>query len=164
VLLEPNNPLSGLIQGNKAHLPTGPGPADPGWGQTQHWGLAGATRSVSNYDFDYDGSQPGNLDMNIHRQIGSGFLTRKDRLPLSAPTMTRDGRIAAQINTLPGAAFFQSYTGSGTGHNWSASATAFTDHALIQNANPNMAGAAELHPATTYDPFPSPSTLYPKVV
>jgi hypothetical protein len=30
--------------------------------------------------------------------------------------------------------------------------------------NPNMAGAAELHPATTYDPYPSPSQLFPKVV
>lgn len=156
------NPLAGLIEGNKAHLPSGPEPADPGWGQTQRWGLVGATRSVSNYDFDYDGG--GSSDMNIHRAISTGFLRGQERLPLSAPTMTRDGRISAQLDSLPNAVFFQGYTGSGTGHNWSATTTAYTQNTLVQNANPNMAGAAELHPATTYDPFPSPATLYPKVV
>ena len=153
------NPLAGLIEGNKAHLPSGPEPADPGWGQTQRWGLVGQTPGYSQYDVDFGAS-----DMNIHREISRGFLRGLFKLPLSAPTLTRTGIVSAQYQSAPAARYFQSYTGSGTGHNWSATATAYTQNSLFQNANPNMAGAAELHPATTYDPFPSPASLYPKVV
>ena len=148
---------------NLAHFYSQEG-GNPGWGQKQRWGLAGATRSRSTYDADFDTANPGGLDMNIHRQISGGFFRSFGRLPLSAPTLSRDARQSAQINTLPNAVFFQGYTGSGTGHNWSGGAVAQGQRMTHQNFNPNQQGAAELHPAMTYDPFPSPSGLYPKVV
>ena len=131
----------------------------PGWGQTQRWGLAGQNRSVSTYDANF-----GTSDTPFHRQILNGIFRSWGRLPLDAPTMNRSGRVSAQQNSLPNATFFQSYTGSGTGHNWSGGAVAQGQRMTHQNFNPNMQGAAELHPAMTYDPFPSPASLYPKVV
>ena len=132
---------------------------NPGWGQRQRWALPGADRSVSTYDADFGAS-----DSNVRRTIRDGFFRSFGRLPLSAPTMTRTGLVSAQQNSLPNAAFFQSYTGAGTGHNWSGGAVATGQRMTHQNFNPNMQGAAELHPAMTYDPFPSPSGLDPKVV
>lgn len=131
----------------------------PGWGQSQRWAMQGADPSVSTYD-----AQFGKSDTPFHRQIRDGIFRTFGRLPLSAPTMNRQGRVSAQHNTLPAARFFQSYTGSGTGHNWSAGAVAQGQRMSHQNFNPNAQGAAEAHPAMTYDPFPSPSSLYPKVV
>ena len=136
-----------------------PEQGSPGWGQSQRWYVAGASRSVSSYDQNF-----GTSDTPFHRQIVGGLFRTFGRLPLSAPTMNREGRVAAQQNSLPNAAFFQSYTGSGTGHNWSGGAVAQGQRMTHQNFNPNMQGAAEAHPAMTYDPFPSPSSLYPKVV
>lgn len=136
-----------------------PGPADPGWGQRQRWGLTGADPSVSIYDADFGASETP-----FHRQLHAGILRMWQREPLSAPTMNRSGRVSAQHNSSPAARFFQSYTGSGTGHSWSGNSSAYTHGLLNMNFNRNMQGAAELHPATTYDPFPSPSSLYPKVV
>ena len=147
-----------LFQRN-GHLPVGPGPADPGWGQTQAWGLDGADPSLSIYD-----RLLGRGSTNVSRRIRGGTLTVHEPLPLDAPTISRHARIAAQQSSLPAARFFQSYTGAGTGRSWSGGMAAVTPHALAKNFNPNMAGAAELHPATTYDPFPSPADLYPKVV
>ena len=136
-----------------------PGPASPGWGQRQRWGLDGATPSVSIYDADFGAS-----DGDVDRAVSGGFLRRILRLPLSAPTITRSGTVSAQLNSGPAARFFQSYTGSGTGRNWSAGTSAAVPRTLSIGWNPNAQGAAELHPATTYDPFPSPGDLYPKVV
>ena len=130
---------------------------NPGWGQRQVWQVAGATRSVSNLSPDL-----GPSGTNFGRRVRGGTYTSHGALPLDAPTMTRGGVVGAQINTLPNAAFFQSYTGAGTGHNWSGGAVAQGQRMTHQNFNPNMQGAAELHPAMTYDPFPAPQ--YPKVV
>lgn len=132
---------------------------NPGWGHRTVWQMAGATRSVSTYDVDF-----GKSDTNTWRRIRGGLFSSHSRLPLDAPTMTRSGRVSAQIDTLPNAAFFQGYTGAGTGRSWSGGMVAQGQRMTHQNFNPNMQGAAELHPATTYDPFPSPATLYPKVV
>lgn len=153
------NPLAGLIENNKAHLPSGPGPADPGWGTSQRWHMEGQTPSISIYDKDFGAS-----DSNVHGQISFGFLRRVLKLPLSAPTMTRTGLVGAQLSSLPAARYFQSYAHSGTGRATSPGTAASTAGTLHQNFNPNAQGAAELHPATTYDPFPSPGSLYPKVV
>ena len=138
-----------------------PDRGDPGWGQTQAWGLAGFTPGYSTYDADFDN---GKLDNDFHSQVAAGFKKVWARLPLSAPTMTRDARWSAQRQSLPAARFFQSYTGAGTGRNWSGAQAAQGQRSLRGGWNPNMQGAAELHPATTYDPFPSPASLYPKVV
>ena len=132
---------------------------NPGWGQTQAWSLVGATRSVSTYDADFGAS-----DVNNHRTIRDGFFRSFGKLPLSAPTTTRSGRVSSQLNSLPNAPFFGSYVAAGTGRNWSGGAVAQGQRMTNQNFNPNAQGAAELHPAMTYHPFPSPATLYPKVV
>ena len=133
---------------------------NPGWGQSQRWGLTGQDRSVSTYDANFGTSD----NTGVSRRIRGGIFTSHARLPLSAPTMNRQGRVSAQQNSLPNAAFFQSYTGAGTGRSWSGAAVAQGQRMTHQNFNPNMQGAAELHPAMTYDPFPSPASLYPKVV
>ena len=39
-------PLGMLAQRN-GHLPVGPGPASPGWGQSQRWHQEGASPSIS---------------------------------------------------------------------------------------------------------------------
>lgn len=132
---------------------------NPGWGQTQRYGLVGQTPSVSTYDANFGASEA-----NLDRSVRAGIFSSRGRLPLDAPTLTRVGRVSAQLNSLPAARFFQGYTGAGTGHSWSGGAVAQGQRMTHQNYNPNMAGAAELHPATTYDPFPSPASLYPKVV
>ena len=132
----------------------------PGWGPRVRWNMQGQTPSVSIYDADL-GPQMGD---NMKNQIVAGFHRMSQALGLSAPTMTRRARIDAQLVSLPAARFFQSYTGSGTGRSWSGGTAAHSSQALVKNFNPNMQGAAELHPATTYDPFPSPGSLYPKVV
>ena len=132
---------------------------NPGWGQSQAWQVAGATRTVSTYDQNF-----GTSDTPFHRQILNGIFRSWGRLPIDAPTMNRQGRVSAQANTLPNAQFFQSYTGAGTGHNWSGGAVAQGQRMTHQSFNPNAQGAAEAHPAMTYDPYPSPSSLYPKVV
>ena len=131
---------------------------NPGWSRPA-WGLAGADPAVSEYDRNF-----GDSETPFHRQIAAGLFRSFDRLPLDAPTLNRNGRVAAQHNTLPAARFFQSYTESGTGRSFSPATTPHLQGTLNKNFNPNMQGAAELHPATTYDPFPSPASLYPKVV
>lgn len=142
-----------------AHL-VGDRAPNPGWGQSQRWHMDGQTPSVSVYDADL-GPQRGD---NMKNQIVAGFHRMTEALRLSAPTLTRGQRLDAQINSLPAARFFQSYTGAGTGRAYSHAYTALTEQNLHQNFNPNMQGALELHPATTYDPFPSPGSLYPKAV
>lgn len=150
--------LSMLRQRN-GHLPAS-GLADPGWGQRQAWQMEGADPSVSLYDVDY-GASGSNLDRRVH----GGVLTIHELLPPGEPTMTRVGRVSAEHVTLPAARFFQSYTGAGTGRDWSAGAVASVPRRLSTSSQRSSAwGAAELHPATTYDPFPSPASLYPKVV
>lgn len=138
------------------HIGEGP----PGWGNTQKWGLLGASPSVSVYD------QPSAVeDSGLHRSYRGGVNSTHNRAPAGEYTTTRQARVSALQNSLPAAAFFGSYAGAGTGRSWSPNAVAYTPHtALHQSFNPHMAGAAELHPATVYDPFPSPSSLYPKAV
>ena len=150
--------------GRRGHLPTGPGPASPGWGQSQCWQLEGASPSISTYDLPWPGS-----DTDFHSELRAGLKRLWGRLPLSAPTMTRRGRVAAQRSSLPAARFFQSYAHAGTGRATSpvmAGGAVMVPRkgSLHKDFNPNAQGAAELHPATTYDPYPSPSSLYPKVV
>lgn len=133
---------------------------NPGWGQSQRWHVAGQTPSVSTYDADFGKSD----DQNTNRRIRGGMYTSHGRLPLSAPTITRTGTVSAQLVSLPAARFFGSYTGAGTGHNWSGGAVAQGQRMTHQDFNPNQQGSKEAMPAMTYDPFPSPSSLYPKVV
>jgi len=151
--------MLGILEGRQGHLPVGPGPASPGWGNSQRWRLEGADPSVSLYDQDFGASHA-----SVDRQIRDGILSVREELPPQEPTMTRVGRVSAQQSSLPAARFFQSYASAGTGQNWSAGTAAAVPRGLPINFNPNAQGAAELHPATTYDPFPSPASLYPKVV
>ena len=139
--------------------PADVGPAAPGWGQSQRWGLEGQTPSVSIYQAEDDQS-----DTDWHRDVRGGEISDRGRIPVEELTMTRRGRIGAQLVSLPAARFFQSYTGSGTGRAEVAGVAAWTPRSLTINFNPNAQGAAELHPATSYQPYPSPSELYPKVV
>ncbi len=131
----------------------------PGWGQTQRWGLAGATPSSSIYDADFGASA-----VDLHRQITGGTESDRELLPPSEYTMTRSGLVGAQLSSLAAARFFQSYDGAGTGRAEVSGVAAWTPRSLAINFNPNQQGAAELHPATVYAPFPAPAELYPKVV
>ena len=135
------------------------GRGDPGWGQTQRWHIAGQTPSVSIYDAGY-----GAGGSNVGDMIRHGFHMMVEQLPLDEPTMNRSARVSAQINSLPAARYFGAYVSSGTGQGWSGAAVANVPRQGNMNFNPHMAGALELHPATVYDPYPSPSALYPKVV
>ena len=131
----------------------------PGWNDPR-WGLEGYDPAVSIYDQDF-----GRSDSNIRRIVKDGMIRLLSRQPLSAPTMTRSGRVSAQHNTLPAARFFNQLGGAaGTGQAFSPAMVAQGQRSLRLGWNPNMQGAAELHPPTSYDPFPSPSSLYPKVV
>lgn len=134
------------------------GQGAPGWSHGR-WQMAGQTPSVSIYDASY-----GAGGSNVGDTIQAGWHTMREQLPLDEPTMNRSARVSAQINTLPAARYFGSYVSSGTGQGWSGAAVAHVPRQGNMNFNPNMQGAAELHPATVYDPFPSPSSLYPKVV
>lgn len=147
------------VEQNLAHLYQA-NRGSPGWGNSQRWGLEGQTPSVSHYDQPCDKS-----DDPFWRRIWAGIFNTQGRLPLSAPTMTRHARASAQIDSTPAARFFNPLgNASGTGHGWSGGAVALSHPWIHQNFNPNQQGAAELHPATTYDPNPSPGSLYPKVV
>lgn len=147
----------------KAHLPYGY-VADPGWGQTQGWGLEGADPSVSLYDADLGAGKP----QGVLRRLFSGILTISQELPPSELTSTRRARISAQQSSIPAARFFQSYTGAGTGRATSpldvGGVATVPRQASTASRRSSAWGSAELHPATTYDPFPSPASLYPKVV
>ena len=156
-----------LLQRN-GHLPAyqedAPGPADPGWGQRQRWGQVGASPSISTYDLPWPAS-----DTDFHSQVWAGVKRWWGRLPISEPTSTRHARVAAQRSSLPAARFFQSYAHAGTGRATSpvmqgGVALVPRSQSLHKDFNRAGQGAAELHPATTYDPYPSPSSLYPKVV
>lgn len=151
-----------MLAQRNGHLPVGPGPADPGWGQTQAWQMEGADPSISIYDEPFAPS-----DTDFHSQVLGGIRRLWGRLAVSEPTMTRQARVAAQHQTVAAARFFQSYAHAGTGRATSPitqGGAVNTPRSSVQNFNPNAQGAAELHPATTYDPFPSPGSLYPKVV
>lgn len=156
-------PVSMLAQRN-GHLPVGPGVGDPLWGQSQKWGQEGASPSISTYDLPWPPS-----DTDFHSQVWAGVKRWWQRLPISELTMTRHARVAAQRSSLPASRFFQSYAHAGTGRatspviqGGSVMGTRTSLSTASQRGAP--AGQAELHPATTYDPYPSPATLYPKVV
>lgn len=153
-----------MLAQRNGHLPVGPGPADPGWGQSQKWQMEGADPSIS----IYDGDQGAGKLQGIMRRIVAGVLTIGQAIPPSEPTMTRRARFSAQQSSLPAARFFQSYTGAGTGRATSpvsqggvATVPRKLTTSSLKGAPP---GQAELHPATTYDPYPTPASLYPKVV
>lgn len=156
-------PLGMLAQRN-GHLPVGPGPASPGWGQQQRWHQEGASPSISTYDQPFAPS-----DTDFHSELRAGLRRLWGRLPLSAPTLTRQARVGAQRSSLPASRFFQSYAHAGTGRATSpvmAGGAVMGTRKSLSTASQRgaPAGQAELHPATTYDPYPSPGSLYPKVV
>ncbi len=146
------------MQGRLSHIRQR-GLGDPGWGQTQRWLLEGVSRSVSYYDVPSAERSP-----NMSNRIRGGVHTMEETLPIDAPTLTRNPR-TSQFESIGNAAHFQGYFMTG----WSGLTAGFytpnVPHgALAPSWNPHMAGALELHPATTYDPFPAAATFYPKVV
>lgn len=175
----------GTVEDELAHLRQATR-GQPGWGRSQRWGLTGQTPSVSHYDFPNDdptvlgppyvedgnvydlsggSGQTPNPDNPFWSEVRAGIKRFWARQPLDAPTLTRRPRVSAQLSSVPAARFFNQAGGwAGTGRSWSGAFVPALRPALHQNFNPNMQGAAELHPAINYDPYPSPSSLYPKVV
>lgn len=153
-----------MLAQRNGHLPVGPGPASPGWGQSQRWQMEGADPSISHYDSDLGAGKP----QGVLRRLFSGILTIAQELPPSELTSTRRARFGAQQSSLPAARFFQSYAHAGTGRATSpvsaGGVATVPRQASTASRRGTAWGAAELHPATTYDPFPSPGSLYPKVV
>lgn len=122
--------------------------------------MAGYDPAIVEFNLDY-----GAGGLNNNQQVRAGVHTIESPQPLTAATITRSGLVASQYNNIGAAPVFNPLGGaSGTGRNWSGGTSAHMVNALAQNNNPHMAGAAEAFPAMTYDPFPSPATLYPKVV
>jgi hypothetical protein len=153
-----------MLAQRRGHLPVGPGPAEPGWGLRQSWGLEGATPSRSHYDMPQGVGRP----QGVLRRVFSGILTIGQELPPSELTMTRAARASAQLVSLPAARFFQSYAHAGTGRATSpiveGGGTFVPRQWTSSSKGVSAWGSAELHPATTYDPYPAPGSLYPKVV
>lgn len=122
--------------------------------------MAGFDPATVNFNIDYGAS-----GVTVDQRVRAGTRTTETPQPVTAPTITRTGLVASQYNNVGASPFFNPLGGaSGTGRNWSGGTSAHMVNALAQNNNPHMAGAAEAFPAMTYDPFPSPATLYPKVV
>ena len=136
------------------------GLGDPGWGQTQRLLMEGATPSVSSFD-----TLEGSENTNLNRSVKAGVIDARAQLPIDAPTLNREARFS-QFSSLPAARFFQGYFSAG--FSWLApgyNVVGKLPHSgLPGNWNPNMQGAAELHPATVYDPYPPGGSLWPKAV
>lgn len=131
-----------------------------GWPGTATRQLAGYDPATVNFNMEYGAS-----GVNVDQQVSGGVLGNFSPQQITAPiTATRQGLVASQYNNVAAASFFQGYTGSGTGQGWSGGTSVHMVNALAKNNNPHMQGAAEPFPAMTYSPFPSPATLYPKVV
>jgi hypothetical protein len=136
------------------------GYGDPFWGQTQTWGLAGYDPSISDYDV-----AEGSESLNMAHSIGGNVNDVGVQNPTSQVTTTRDARFSL-FNSLPAARFFQGYFSPSFA--WLAPGYNVVGHlqhgGLPQNWSPGAQGAAELHPATTYNPYPPGGALYPKAV
>lgn len=142
-----------------AHV-RGLGQGDPGWGQVQRWGMAGADPQESFYDVG-----EGSANSNTSHSIGGNVDTARAENPASQPTINRFARSSVYSN-LPAARFFQGYWSNG--FSWLApgyNVVGKLPHSgLPGNWNPNAQGAAELFPATSYDPYPPGGLLWPKAV
>lgn len=137
------------------------GQGDPGWGQTQAWGMVGYDPSVSGYDINTP-SGPSNLG----HSIGGNVNTVTAENPTSQVTTTRDARASSVFSSMPAARFFQGYFA--TSFSWLAPDLNLVGHLahqpITQNWNPHAPGSAELNPATVYNPFPPGAALWPKAV
>jgi hypothetical protein len=153
-----------MLAQRRGHLPVGPGPADPGWGQRQSWGLEGATPSFSHYDMPQGVGKP----QGVLQRIRGNVFTQARELPPGEYTTTRAARASAQLVSAPAARFFQSYAHAGTGRATSpidqGGGTLVPRQWTSSSQGVSAWGSAELHPATSYDPYPAPGSLYPKVV
>ena len=142
-----------------AHIPDSQ-VSPKGWPGTARRHMAGFDPATVNFNMEY-GASGVTVDQQIRAGVGQQFMPQ----PLTAPlTANRSGLVSSQYNNLAASSFFQGYTGSGTGQSFSGGTSVHMVNALAKNNNRNMAGAAEPFPAMTYDPYPSPATLYPKVV
>lgn len=145
-----------------AHIRT-LGSGDPGWNGRAIYHMVGADPSVSYYD-----APSAIRDDSLGNRIRGGIHTMHERLRLDAPTMNREARSAATQSSVPAARFFQGYfqTSFQTAALSDLTPTAgqIPSRPLTQNFNPGAFGTKELHPATTYDPFPAGAAFYPKVV
>lgn len=135
------------------------GAGDPMWSGACVYGLSGATPSMSQYD------SPDPLSDRFSSEIGyrvsAGVVTFREPVAVDEPSLTRKARVSAQLDSTPAARFFQ---GFGNLH-WSGIMAGFRPQImprpLAQNFNPNQRGSKELHPATTYKPFPPMGSIVP---
>ena len=138
------------------------GAGDPMWSGACVYGLTGATPSFSQYDAPDPLSQdfPG-ADEEIPYRVHGGVITEHSRVALAEPTLTREARVSAHYDSSPAARFFQGFASV----RWSGMMAGFRPQIrprpLTQNFNPNQRGSKELHPATSYRPFPPMGSIVP---
>lgn len=136
-----------------------PGAGDPMWSGACVYGLTGATPSMSQYDSPDPISDF--FDDEMPYAVRAGVVVDPQRIPPDEPTITRNARVSAHLDSTPAARFFQ---GTFNAH-WSGIMAGFRPQIrprpLVQNFNPGQKGSKELHPATQYKPFPPMGSIVP---
>jgi hypothetical protein len=132
------------------------GQGDPMWSGACRYMIPGVSPSASQYDVhDPLGDEGDGLDYHVR----AGVVLNRTLREADEPTMTRDGRVSAQFDSLPAGRFFQGYFNP----RWSGLMAGFRPQIqprpLTQNFNPNQFGSKELHKATQYKPVPPMGSL-----
>lgn len=134
-----------------------PGAGAPMFSGACVYQFSGASPAFSEYDVaDPISDEAFNAEPDY--VVQNGVITRYGRQPIAEPTITRNARVAAHYDSAPAARFFQGFAQT----RWSGLFQGFglnpralvKPRPLVQNANPNQVGSKELHPSTTYQPFP----------
>lgn len=134
------------------------GAGDPMWSGSCVYGLDAQSPSTSQYDsVDPYGAIGDDLDY----RITAGVASTRQLKDAGEYTMTRRSRVSAHFDSSPAARFFQ---GTFNPH-WSGLMAGFRPQImprpLVQNFNPGAFGSKELHPPTSYKPFPPMGSLVP---
>jgi hypothetical protein len=136
-----------------------PGAGAPMWSGACVYGLSGATPSMSQYDVNDTLSDE--FSSEIGYRVRAGVVTFREPVPVDEPSMTRNARVSAHLDSSPAARFFQGTFNT----RWSGLMAGFRPQIrprpLAQNFNPNQKGSKELHPATQYKPFPPMGSIVP---
>lgn len=140
------------------------GAGDPMWSGSCVYGLEGQTASLSQYDSPDPVSDVFSDQMPY--MVRAGVVLDRKIVPVKEPTMTRLARTSAHLDSSPNARTFQSFGNvrwSGVLEGFGLAPRPLTNKraALVQNYNPGAFGAAELHPATQYKPFPPMGSIVP---
>jgi hypothetical protein len=122
------------------------------------------TPGVSPSHSIYDHPEMVSDDGFYNAEIRAGFVEQRERVQLTNPTLTRQGRIGAQFSSLAAAQIFQGGWATSWAHLQPMRVAIEEGRQLNTNFNPNAPGRAEQQRATIYNPWPSAGALYPKAI